>query len=136
MLMRESQLEVVMNAISSDPDAPKDWKDLWEYHRKVWRPSACEEIENFIQRKALELHPRSQLEGRKPIKCKWVLRKKAESDGSIRLKTYIVILGYMQILGIHYTESFSQVANEMPIRIATVITLSKKAWRIDVVDMH
>jgi hypothetical protein len=49
MLCKEAQLEVVMNAISSDPDAPKDWKDLWENHREVWSPSACEEIDNFIK---------------------------------------------------------------------------------------
>jgi Reverse transcriptase (RNA-dependent DNA polymerase). len=125
-----------MNAISSDPDAPKDWKDLWENHREVWSPSACEEIENFIRRKAWELHPRSWLAGRKPTKCKWVLRKKAESDGSIRLKSRIVILGYMQIPGVDYTESFSPVANDVTIRIAMVITLSKKGWRIDVVDIE
>jgi hypothetical protein len=50
--MEGAQLEVVMNAISSDPDAPKEWKDLWENHREVCSPSACEEIENFVQRKA------------------------------------------------------------------------------------
>jgi hypothetical protein len=66
MLRKEAQLEVVMNAISSDPDTPKDWKDLWENHREVWSPPACEEIENFIRRDAWELYPRSKLAGRKP----------------------------------------------------------------------
>lgn len=61
-----------------------------------------------------------------PTKCKWVLRKKAESDGSLRLKIHIVILGYMHIPGVDYTESFSPVANDVTIRIAMAITLSKK----------
>jgi len=36
MLHKKAQLEVVMNAISSDPDTPKDWKDLWENYMEVW----------------------------------------------------------------------------------------------------
>jgi Reverse transcriptase (RNA-dependent DNA polymerase). len=135
MLWKEAQLEVVMNAISSDPDAPKDWKDLWENHREVWSPLL--EMENFIQRNAWELHPRSRLAGMKPsTKCKWVFRKKTESDGSIRLKSRIVILEYMQIPGVDYTESFSPVANDVTIRIAMVITMSKKRLRIVVVDIE
>jgi len=59
-----------------------------------------------------------------------------EPDGSIRLKGCIVIFGYMQILGIVYTDSFSPVANDMTIKIAIVIALSKKGWRIDVIDVE
>ena len=47
-----------------------------------------------------------------------------------------MILGYMQIPGVDYTESFSPVANDVTIRIAIVITLSKPGWRIDLVDIE
>jgi len=46
-------------------------------------------------------------EGRKIIPCKEVFKLKDEIDGTIRLKTRIVTMGFMQMPGVDYTEKFA-----------------------------
>jgi histone deacetylase 1/2 len=129
-----------MNVLSSDPDTPRDWKDYWfnEKNRKQWTDSVCTEIENFLKRDAWTLYPRSKLESRKPIKSKYVFKIKNEPDGSVRLKTRIVIKGYTQIPGVDFNETYSPVANDTSIRVTLSYALykMKDGWAVHVIDIE
>lgn len=55
---------------------------------------------------------------KRPITCKWLLRCKYNSDGSIsRYKACLVARGFSQIPGIDYTETFSPVVKITSLRI-------------------
>jgi Reverse transcriptase (RNA-dependent DNA polymerase). len=75
-------------------------------------------------------------ERKKPIGSKYVFKEKLEQDGSIRLKSRIVIKGYTQIPGIDFTETFSPVANDTSIRVAIAYSLYKKNWTCHVIDIE
>jgi len=134
----ETNIESACNAISCDPGTPSSWKELWNNPelRQKWSDSACSEIENFLRRDAWKLFPRKDLDGRKPIGSKYVFKEKLEQDGSIRLKTRIVIKGYTQIPGIDFTETFSPVANDTTIRVAISYALYKANWTPHVIDIE
>ena len=75
--------------------------------------SAIAEINNFLKRKAWKFVNRQEVakKGRRPIPTKHVFKKKIELDGKtgkeyVRFKDRIVTLGFMQIPGVDYTESF------------------------------
>ena len=69
-----------------------------------------------------------QKKGRKIIPVKHVFKRKIELDAStgkeyMRFKDRIVTLGFMQIPGVDYTESFSPVATDTAIRIVFCLVL-------------
>ena len=76
---------------------------------------------------------------RKLIGTKVVFKKKDEVDGTIRFKTRIVTLGYMQIPGVDYTEKFSPVACDTSIKIVLALILfyyDSHGWRARSMDVE
>ncbi|KAK8667592.1 hypothetical protein V6N13_007740 [Hibiscus sabdariffa] len=74
-------------------------------------------------------------EGIKPIRCKWVFKKKTDMDGNVQTyKGLLVAKGYRQIHGIDYDETFSPVAMFKSIRILLAIAAfhDYEIWQIDV----
>jgi Reverse transcriptase (RNA-dependent DNA polymerase) len=60
---------------------------------------------------------------RKPITTKWVFKKKAQQDGSIRYRARCVARGFMQIPGVDFTESFAPMASDTSIKLVIGIYL-------------
>ena len=64
------------------------------------------------------------LEGVKPIRCKWVFKKKTDMDGNvITYKARLVAKGYKQRQGINFDETFSPIAMLKSIRILLAIAV-------------
>jgi hypothetical protein len=69
------------------------------------------------------------------IGTKWVLKNKQEEDDEIvRNKTRIIALGFSQVEGLDFGETFAHVAHLEAIRILLVFAASKgfKLYQIDV----
>jgi len=80
--------------------------------------------------------PRKELNGRKPLRNRWVFKKKKEQDKTTRYKGRIVVKGYVQIPGVDFTESFAPVATDTSIRTVFAITLYNKRWVCELVDVE
>ena len=69
--------------------------------------------------------------GRKPIGCKWVLRKKYKVDGSLdKYKARLVAKGFTQQPGVDFVDTYSLVAKFALVRIIMVV-----AARLDL-ELH
>ena len=58
------------------------------------------------------------LAGRKPIRSKWVFKKKMSVEGKVeKYKSWLVAKGYSQVFGIDFGDTFSPVAKVTSIRL-------------------
>lgn len=92
---------------SSDP---KTWEEAMSCSEAAqWKIAAKEEIRSLKHTGTIKIIPRSNLpKGRKPMKCKWVFKKKYHADGSIeRWKARCTAKGFTQRAGIDYKETFA-----------------------------
>ena len=118
-------------SVQSDPGEPKSFKQAMQSTEKEWWTRAVKsEINNFLKRNAWKFLKRSEVanKGRRPIPTKHVFKKKIELDSKtgkeyVRFKDRIVTLGFMQIPGVDYTESFSPVVTDTGLRIVFGLVL-------------
>ena len=92
-----------------------------------WTASVISEVNNFLGRKTWTFVPKSDAKCRKLVGTKLVFKIKDAVNGTLRYKTRIVTLGYMQIPGVDFTEKFSPVATDSSIRIVFGLTFSGTA---------
>ena len=74
-------------------------------------------------------------EGIKPIRCKWIFKRKRGADGKVETyKARLVAKGYRQRYGIDYDETFSPVAMLKSIRIMLALAayFDYEIWQMDV----
>ena len=127
-------------SINSDPGEPKSiFEALNGSDKKWWKLSGIAEVNNFLSRGAWKFVLKSSVPDRKLIGTKVVFKKKDEADRTIRFKTRIVTLGYMQIPGVDYTEKFNPVACDTSIRIVFALILfyyDSHGWRAQSMDVE
>jgi hypothetical protein len=136
---QDDELHYVFNtSVSSDPGEPKQYKDATKSgpERSKWIESIKAEISNFTRRQVWKKFPRSELNGRKPLKSRWVFKKKLEPDNTFRYKARVVVKGYNQIPGVDFTESFSPVATDTTTRIIFAFVLFYRNWICEIVDVE
>ena len=74
-------------------------------------------------------------EGIKPIRCKWIFKRKRGADGQVdTYKARLVAKGYRQHYGIDYDEMFSPMAMLKSIRIMAAMAahLDYEIWQMNV----
>ncbi|KAK8985022.1 hypothetical protein V6N11_082641 [Hibiscus sabdariffa] len=122
------------DVILVDQDEPKT------YHEAVSSPDSEKWLE--AMRSEMDSMSENQVwtlveppEGIKPIRCKWVFKKKTNMDGNVQTyKGQLVAKGFQQIHGVDYDETFSPVAMIKSIRILLAIAAfhDYEIWQMDV----
>ena len=98
-----------------------------------WKEAMNDEMNSLISNKTwklVDLPP-----GCKKIGCKWVLRKKLKSEGTIdKFKARLVAKGYKQKVDVDFFNTFSLVSRITSIRLLIAITAiyDLKIYQIDV----
>ncbi len=124
--------------LDSDPGEPKTMEEaITSSQRRQWIIAIKNEIENFLKRKVwTPTNLRKLSAGQKPIKVKWVFKKKDEQDGSIRFKARLVVKGFAQIPGIDFTNTHSPVAQDSSIRMTLAISMVQDEWIVEMIDVE
>ncbi|MCO5576728.1 hypothetical protein L7F22_030545 [Adiantum nelumboides] len=82
----------------------------------LWHAAMSEELASLHRNRTWSLVPLP--EGRQPITCKWIIRRKLHPDGSIaRYKARLVARGFSQIPGLDYGDTFSPVLRMSSFRL-------------------
>jgi hypothetical protein len=76
-----------------------------------------------------------QIDGVRPVDCKWIFKKKLDMDGNVHIyKARLVAKGFRQIQGVDYEETFSPIAMLKSVRILLAIAAyyDYEIWQMDV----
>ena len=74
--------------------------------------------------------PQSELNGCKQLGSRWIFKKKKEKDLTTRFKARVAVKGY------DFTGSFAPVATDTSIGVVLAITMHKKTWTLEVIDVE
>ena len=117
----------------ADPDPKNLSEALQRQDSKFWIEATESEYNSLIENKVWELTKLP--DGRKPVGCKWVFKKKINPDGSIqKYKARLVAQGFSQVYGEDYDEVFAPVARFESVR-AIVSQAVKKGMHIHQMDV-
>lgn len=109
-----------MNGVASEPLTVKE--ALSGPEAENWRQAMENEYKSFITNNCWTVTDR--LEGQRPIKCKWVFKKKYGVNGELlKYKARLVAKGYTQQRGIDYEETFSPVVRYSSLRTLLAIAV-------------
>ena len=88
-------------------DDPKTYKEaLSSIDSSFWKEAIKSELDSIMMNHTWDLVDLPK--GSKPIKCKWIFKKKKRLDGSIeKFKPRLVVVGYTQKEGIYYFDTYS-----------------------------
>lgn len=100
--------------------------------KEQWLKAVSEEIQCFEDSNAWELVD-IPVSGT-VVKCKWVLKKKFDSDNNVRYRARLVAKGFMQKKGVDYDETFSPVVRHATLRLlfALAVKLNLDITHLDV----
>uniref|UniRef100_M8BR71 Uncharacterized protein n=1 Tax=Aegilops tauschii TaxID=37682 RepID=M8BR71_AEGTA len=91
----------------------------------------------FLEKEFLskEVSGRKEELDERPIENKWIFKKKTEADGNVTVyKARLVAMGFRQVQGIDYDETFSPIAMLKSVRIMLAIAAfyDYEIWQMDV----
>ncbi|KAE8689071.1 hypothetical protein F3Y22_tig00110944pilonHSYRG00042 [Hibiscus syriacus] len=117
--------DLVSFALTVSNDDPFTFHDaVTSQENDKWMAAMVEEMESLNHNRTWELVPLP--EGKKPIGCKWVYKKKpavTEKEGE-KFKARLVAKGFSQQKGVDYDEIFSPVVRHTSIRAVLALVAS------------
>jgi len=108
---------------------PKSYRKVATHpERAQWIDSMNRERHTLEERGTWELVPRSSIGKHRPVKCKYVYRKKLLKDGSVQFKSRLVACGYSQIEGLDYSadELYAGVCSYSSMRFLMSLACQKR----------
>ena len=101
--------------------------------KSTWVDAMLEEYDSFVRNSVWEIFPRPV--DKSVVGSRWMCKVKQAADGSFEYyKPRFVALGFSQIEGIDYEETFAPVARHSSIR--TILSLSTQmGWHIHHMDV-
>ncbi|XP_046976414.1 uncharacterized mitochondrial protein AtMg00820-like [Vanessa cardui] len=75
--------------------------------KQQWLQAITEELQSFVDNQVWEVVDAPN--NGSVVQCKWVLKKKFDSDNKVRYRARLVAKGFTQKAGVDYKETFSPV---------------------------
>lgn len=108
---------------SEDPTTRED--AISAHDGSQWTDAMKEELESFSKNQTWTLVDLPR--GRKPVKTKWIFKRKRADDGTVvRHKARLVAKGCSQQFGIDYGETFSPVVRYSSIRLLIAMAVQRE----------
>ena len=86
-----------------------------------WRAAEARELESLVKKGVYVVCELPR--GRRLVRTKWVYRTKKEGGRIIKWKARLVAMGFTQLAGIDFTETYSPVARFTSIRMLLAIAV-------------
>lgn len=86
-----------------------------------WKRAIEEELASFEENNAWEIVDKPK--DATIVKCKWVFKKKCDSEGDVRYRARLVAKGFSQKPGVDYNETFSPVVRHSSLRLLFALSL-------------
>ena len=119
---------IIDDIITGGIPEPKNFRSVARHpEREEWLLSMGRERATLEERGTWELVPRSSIGRHRPVKCKYVFRKKMLKDKSIQFKSRLVACGYSQVAGLDYSldELYAGVCSYSSMRFLMSIACQK-----------
>ncbi|KAG5872879.1 hypothetical protein JTB14_013031 [Gonioctena quinquepunctata] len=84
--------------------------------KEKWRQAMAEEYKYFMENGAWEINEKP--EGENVVKCKWVFKRKRNSDGSVRYRARPVAKDFTRKPGVDNGKTFSPVVRHSTLRFS------------------
>ena len=131
-------------AIHADTDPKEKWTGVFEptsyleamksKHAQQWHEAMEAEIDALVSNGTWTLVDRPK--DQKVVRSKWVYKIKLNADGTLnKFKARLVALGYTQVKGIDYDDTFAPVARIESVRTVLAIAV-EKGWDIHSMDVN
>lgn len=100
--------------------------------KEMWQRAMDEELKSFEENQAWELVDVKEAD--RVVQCKWVFKRKFESDNKVRFRARLVAKGFTQKEGVDYKETYSPVLRYSTLRLlfALSVKLNFKITHLDV----
>jgi hypothetical protein len=89
--------------------------------KEFWEQAVKDELQSFDDNRAWEIVDTPK--GGTVVKCKWVLKKKCDSDNNVRYRARLVAKGCTQKYGVDYEETFSPVVRHTTLRLLFALSV-------------
>lgn len=89
--------------------------------KEQWKRAMAEELKSFEDNEAWELV--NVPKGASVVKCKWVLKKKYDSENNVRFRARLVAKGYTQRYGVDYDETYAPVVRHTTLRLLFALSV-------------
>jgi hypothetical protein len=133
LLRRDARAHAIVSNLTVDglPEPSTYEKAVHRSHpeRDKWTAAITEEVNTLVDRGTWTYVPRASLKkDKKPIRCKFVFKKKLVKSGDTRYKARLVACGYSQQVGLDYAsdELYASVCSYASMRYLMSMATQKK----------